>query len=104
MNAEQISDYAQAREVAKWRRITDRLQLTSLAGIFVMIGILERVPKHTAHWLVWYIAAIVFILATAAYITGRKFIELQRAQWDRSTQRVKDMYDRFEQEYKVKIR
>lgn len=104
MNIDQISDYAYAKEVAKWDKITTRLQYTSIGGVFLMIIILENIPKHTAHWLVWYLAGFLMVLTTAAFLCGQKFLKLQHEQWDRSTQRIKDMYDRLEQESKTKIR
>lgn len=80
-----------AVEANMWRKLTDRLQMSALIGIFVMIFILDHVSKHTAHWLVWYLAGVEFILATISFFCSRKYWNLQQKQFDLQSKRIKEM-------------
>lgn len=59
----------------KWNGWADFLQFSSIAGLFVMIFILEAVGKETAKQIVWYLAGFLFIYATVAFFVGRKALK-----------------------------
>lgn len=60
------------REVEqRWNGWADFLQFSSLAGLFVMIFILEAVGKETAKKIVIPMAIILFIYATVAFFVAR---------------------------------
>lgn len=60
------------REVEqKWNGWADFLQYSSLAGLFIMIFILEALPKEQAKVVVWYLAGFLFVYATVAFFVAR---------------------------------
>lgn len=55
----------------KWEGWATFLQFSSIAGLFVMIFILESVSKETARELVWYLAGALFLYGTVAFLVAR---------------------------------
>lgn len=80
-------------EMQKWQGITDFLQYSSLAGLFLMIFILEAVGKETAKNIVWYLAGAMFIYATVGFLVGRKSIKLTSAYFKQDFERIKSKYN-----------
>lgn len=59
----------------KWNGWADFLQFSSIAGLFVMIFILEAVGKETAKKIVIPMAVFLFLYATVAFIVATKALK-----------------------------
>jgi hypothetical protein len=77
----------------KWNGWADFLQFSSIAGLFIMIFILEAVGKETAKQIVWYLAGFLFLYATVAFIVGMKALKHRMTYWNAESARVGTLLD-----------
>lgn len=79
------------REVEqKWNGWADFLQYSSLSGLFIMIFILEALPKEQARVVVWYLAGFLFIYATVAFFVARIALKHRMAYLNAESARVSE--------------
>lgn len=77
----------------KWNGWADFLQYSSLAGLLVMIFILESVSKETARTLVWYLASVLFVWATVAFFVARIALKHRMRYLNAEGKRVSEFLD-----------
>lgn len=77
----------------KWEGWATFLQFSSIAGLFVMIFILENVSKETARTLVWYLAAFLFVYGTVAFFVARIALKHKMAYLNAEGRRVGTLLD-----------
>lgn len=102
IEVEQVSDYAFAQELNRWHKLNTRFFYLTLGWVFVMISVVENVPKQTAKWSLIPLITIELAFLFGTLYSNRRFSKLFTMQCERSKKRVKEMYDRFEQESATK--
>lgn len=94
LDGEPIYRHEDLREVSdKWNGWADFLQFGSLGALFGMIFILESVSKETARVLVWYLAGVLFVWATIAFLVARVALKHKMAYLNAEGKRVGNLLD-----------
>lgn len=73
----------------KWEGWANIFQFGSLGGLFVMIFVLEALPKEQAKIVVWYMAGFLFITSTIGFFLGRKALKYRMVHLNAEASRVK---------------
>lgn len=103
MKGEPIYRHEDLKELdQKWNGWADFLQYSSLAGLFVMIFILEAVGKETAKTIVWYLAGFMFIYATVAFVVARIALKHRMRYLNAEGGRVSSLFDEAIEKVKEK--
>lgn len=77
----------------KWNGWADFLQFSSIGGLFMMIFILEALPKEQAKVVVWYLAGFLFIYATIAFFVARIALKHRMRYLNAEGKRVSNLMD-----------
>ena len=94
MDGEEIYRHEDLKAVeSKWNAWADFLQFSSIGGLFLMIFILEALPKETAKTVVWYLAGFLFVYATIAFIVANKALKHRMKYWNAEAGRVSSLMD-----------
>lgn len=95
LDGEKIYRHEDLREVSdKWNGWADFLQFSSLAGLFMMMFVLEALPKETARVVVWYLAGLLFMYATAAFLVARVALKHRMRYLNAEGKRVGGLIDK----------
>lgn len=84
----------------KWQGWTDFLQYGTLALLLVSVFVLDALPKETAKAIIWYWAAGMFILATAAFLVSRKALKYQMTYLNAEGKRIGGLFDKAIEAFK----
>lgn len=77
----------------KWEGWATFLQFSSIAGLFVMIFILESLSKEQARVVVWYLAAFLFVYGTVAFFVARIALKHKMRYLNAEGKRVSNLMD-----------
>lgn len=78
-------------EADKWEGWANLFQFGSLAGLFMMMFILEALSKEQAKVVVWYLAGFLFVTSTIGFVLGRKALPKRMAYLNREHERVSEL-------------
>ena len=73
----------------KWEGWANLFQFGSLGGLFIMIFVLEALPKEQAKIVVWYMASFLFITSTIGFFLGRKALKYRMVHLNAESSRVR---------------
>lgn len=83
--------YELAVEENFWQRRKEASQIIALAGLFLMIAILECVSSETAKRIVWYLAAVETILLIISLLICIKAEKLHKKYAQVQKERMKNI-------------
>jgi hypothetical protein len=78
----------------KWEGWADLFQFGTLGLLFVLIFILESLPKETARVVVWYGAGFLFITATVGFVLSRVALKKRVFYLNAEKDRVGGLFDK----------
>lgn len=82
-------------EVKYWRKMEDRFQLGLIVGLFVMMGILERMPHHTAKVAVLYFCGFFLCMTGVTAIISAKAYKVMMLSLNKDLEDINDAIQRI---------